>query len=97
MVTICYNVTNGYIFYSHRYTGLPKSTPNVKCPRLRLYVLEASREGQEKVVEQVGRPGTPWEALGGPGRPWGLESLGQAVADAAGSGSGSQKSGLCCA
>ena len=61
MVTVC---------YSHRYTGLPKSTPNVKCPRLRLYVLEASREGQEKVVEQVGalgRPGTPWHPLGGPG------------------------------
>jgi hypothetical protein len=58
MVTVC---------YSHRYNGLPKSTPNVKCPRLRLYVLEASREGQEKVVEQVGRPGTPWDALGGPG------------------------------
>ena len=38
-----------------------------------------------------------WDALGRPGRPWGLESLGQAVADAAGSGSGSQKSGLCCA
>ena len=89
-----YKVTNGYSMLQSPLQRLAQI--NSKCempqaPSLRARGLEGRpREGG-------GAGGTPWNALGRPGRPWGLESLGQAVADAAGSGSGSQKSGLCCA